>query len=216
MLIWLRMETWKSRHQCLQTAKWKHPARLEEEDTDGQGCWHFARLLLSCLPAGWRVPEEQSVGPAAFQPDEPIAVPSSSLCSGSTAALVWICGFFLSLLITTFSDRWSHMWPQQLPGVSPLLRVPSCVTAQFSSSPTPVAQSSPYLPANGKAVHVQLVYSCHRCEMWQPTDHATSTAPDSWTSSPVSDQWSKPPGSSPSSEDMLKVGCGKPPKDIES
>lgn len=126
---------------------------------------------------------------------------------------LWI---FLSLLITTFSDWWSHMWPQQLPGVSPLLRVPSCVTAQFSSSLTPVAQSSPYLPANRKAVHIQLVYSCHRCEMWQSTDHTTSTAPDSWTSSPVSDQWSKPPGSSPSSEDMLKVGCGKPPKDTES
>lgn len=49
--------------------------------------------------------EEQNVGVAAFQTDEPLTVPSSSLCPGSPGALVWIYGFFFSLMITTFSDR---------------------------------------------------------------------------------------------------------------
>lgn len=101
-----------------------------------QGCSHFVRLLLFCLPARWWVLEEQKVGITAFQTDEPITVPSSSLRPGSTGALVWICGFFLSLMITTFSDGWSPGWLNKLPAMSPLLRVPSCVTNKFSSSQT--------------------------------------------------------------------------------
>lgn len=53
-----------------------------------EGCSHFVRLLLSCLPAGWRVLEGQNAGFAAFQRDEPITVPSSILRAGSAGPLV--------------------------------------------------------------------------------------------------------------------------------
>lgn len=84
---------------------------------------------------------------------------------------------FLSLVITAFGNGWSPGWLHKLPGMSPPLRVPSCVVAEFSSSRPPIAQSRPYFPAHWKAIRVQLAYWGRKCDLWEITDHATSTAP---------------------------------------
>lgn len=53
---------------------------------------------------------------------------------------------FLSLVITAFGNRWFPGWLHKLPGMSPPLRVPSCVVAEFSSyghqlhNPAPIFQ----------------------------------------------------------------------------
>lgn len=70
--------------------------------------------------------------------------------------------------------------------MSALLRVPSCVMAELSSSWTPIVQSTPYFPAHRKAARVQLAYSCRKCDLWEVTGHGTSTAPLTHGSPPPS------------------------------